>query len=57
MGLLALSNILSADSRGSRAGIRIRGRGRLFGFLTEEPLASRANILYRPRLEQGISPS
>jgi class 3 adenylate cyclase len=52
MGLLALSNILSADSRGSRAGIRIRSRGRLVGFLTEGPLASRANILYRPRLEE-----
>src|SRR6266404_5595984 len=54
VGLLALPDILPADSLHSCTGIRIGDRGRLVGFFVERPLASGANILCRSPFEKGI---
>src|SRR6266702_714864 len=55
MGLLALPDILSADSFRTCADIRTGDRGRLVGFFAEGPLASGANVFCRSPLEKGIS--
>src|SRR5437667_7822126 len=55
LGLLALPDILPADSLHSCAGIRIGHCGRLVGFLAERPLAFAASLLCRSPLEKGIS--
>src|SRR5438552_19088752 len=55
LGLLALPDILPADSVRPCAGIRIGHCGRLVGFLAERPLASGANVVCRSPLEEGIS--
>src|SRR6516225_6334459 len=57
VGLLALPDILPADSVRSCFGIRIRDRRRLVGFFAKRPLASGANVLCRSPLEQRISSS
>src|SRR6266436_9692609 len=54
-GLLALPDILPADSLRSCAGIRTGHCRRLVGFFEEGPLASGANVLCRSPLEEGIS--
>src|SRR6516225_11620853 len=55
VGLLALPDILPADSVRSCFSTRIGDRRRLVGFFAKRPLASGANVLCRSPLEQGIS--
>src|SRR6476660_897184 len=55
VGLLALPDILPADSICACAGIRIGDRGRLVGFPTKGPLSFAANVLCRSPFEKGIS--
>src|ERR1700751_4859376 len=55
VGLLALPDILSANSVGCCACLRTGHCGRLVGFFAERSLVSAANILCRSPLEQGIS--
>src|SRR6266516_1188999 len=55
VGLLALPDILPADSLHSCAGIRTGHCRRLVGFFAERPLASGANVLCRSHFEKGIS--
>src|SRR5438876_2825352 len=54
VGLLALPDILPADSLCNCAGIRTGHCGRLVGFFAERPLASGANVLCRSPFEKGI---
>src|SRR6266496_135219 len=55
VGLLALPDILPADSLCTWAGIRIGDRRRLVGFPTAGPLAFAANVLCRSPFAKGIS--
>src|SRR5437588_12620935 len=57
VGLLALPDILPANSICTCADIRTGHCRRLVGFLMEKPLASGANLLCRSPLKPGISES